>query len=138
MSSRYQPTPHTSQHWEIRKPAARGGGGMVVSQVKVAAEAGAAMLAAGGTAADAIVAPAFALATLEPWNSGLGVIGFAQVDAEERITHAAVADGDMGAGHVDARGVAAEIAAPTAVDVEALEGDAGGADAHDGAVPGAT
>ncbi|MDN3567289.1 gamma-glutamyltransferase [Paeniroseomonas aquatica] len=79
MSSRYQPTPHTSQHWEIRKPAARGGGGMVVSQVKVAAEAGAAMLAAGGTAADAIVATAFALATLEPWNSGLGGIGFAQV-----------------------------------------------------------
>ena len=75
----YTPTPHTTQNWDIRKPAAHGGGGMVVSQVKVAAEAGAAMLAAGGTAADAIVATAFALATLEPWNSGLGGIGFAQV-----------------------------------------------------------
>ena len=75
----YTPPPHTTQNWDIRKPAAHGGGGMVVSQVKVAAEAGTAMLAAGGTAADAIVATAFALATLEPWNSGLGGIGFAQV-----------------------------------------------------------
>ncbi|MDB5372490.1 MAG: hypothetical protein JWP04_1132 [Belnapia sp.] len=79
MPDAYTPTPHTTQHWDIHKPAARGGGGMVVAQVKVAAEAGAAMLAAGGTAADAAVATAFALATLEPWNSGLGGIGFAQV-----------------------------------------------------------
>ncbi|MBL6454343.1 gamma-glutamyltransferase [Belnapia sp. T6] len=70
---------HDTQNWSIRKPGAQGAGGMVVSQVKVAAEAGAAMLRAGGTAADAAVATAFALATLEPWNSGLGGIGFAQV-----------------------------------------------------------
>jgi len=70
--------PHTTQHWHIRKPAARGKGGVVVSQVKAAAEAGAEMLRAGGTAADAAVATAFVLATLEPWNCGLGGIGFAQ------------------------------------------------------------
>ena len=47
------PAPHVTQNWQLRKPAARGGGGMVVSQVKAAAEAGALMLEAGGTAADA-------------------------------------------------------------------------------------
>jgi gamma-glutamyltranspeptidase/glutathione hydrolase len=52
---------------------------MVASQARGAAEAGVAILEAGGTAADAAVATAFALATLEPWNSGLGGIGFAQV-----------------------------------------------------------
>ena len=77
----FVPGPHVTQNWHLRKPAARAakGGGMVVSQVKAAAEAGAAMLEAGGTAADAAVATAFALAALEPWNSGLGGIGFTQV-----------------------------------------------------------
>ncbi|UFN48582.1 gamma-glutamyltransferase [Roseomonas sp. OT10] len=75
----YVPAPHVSQHWQVTKPAARGRKGIVASQSRSAAEAGVAVLEAGGNAADAAVAAAFALATAEPWNSGLGGIGFAVV-----------------------------------------------------------
>lgn len=71
--------PHTTQNWRIEKPAARGRGGIVASQAAAGAEAGAEMLRMGGTAADAAVACAFTLAAMEPWNCGLGGIGFAQV-----------------------------------------------------------
>ncbi len=52
---------------------------MVVSQSRDAALAGVAVLDAGGNAVDAAVATALSLATVEPWNSGLGGIGFALV-----------------------------------------------------------
>src|ERR1700722_14726105 len=75
----YVPSPHFTQNWAVSKPSARGRRGIVVSQVRSAAEAGVAMLDAGGNAVDAAVATALALATVEPWNSGLGGIGFALV-----------------------------------------------------------
>ncbi len=75
----YTPAPHVTQNWLLTKPSATGKRGMVVSQVRSAAEAGVAVLDAGGNAIDAAVATALALATVEPWNSGLGGIGFALV-----------------------------------------------------------
>lgn len=73
------PAPHLTQHWSLTKPSASGRRGIVVSQVRSAAEAGVAVMDAGGNAVDAAVATALALAAVEPWNSGLGGIGFALV-----------------------------------------------------------
>ena len=70
---------YRTQNWTLTKPTAAGRDGIVVCQNREAAEAGASILEAGGNAADAAVAAALALAAVEPWNSGLGGIGFALV-----------------------------------------------------------
>src|SRR6186997_1514564 len=67
---------HIVQNWHVRKPLARSRGGIVATQNRVAGEAGARVLANGGNAVDAAVTTAFALAAVEPWNSGLGGVGF--------------------------------------------------------------
>ncbi|HEX2116019.1 MAG TPA: gamma-glutamyltransferase, partial [Alphaproteobacteria bacterium] len=82
------PAVTTVQNWIVRKPVARTRGGIVVAQNQTAAQAGARILAEGGNAIDAAVATGFALAALEPWNSGLGGIGFMVVWlARQRRAH---------------------------------------------------
>jgi gamma-glutamyltranspeptidase/glutathione hydrolase len=79
---------HLVQNWFVRKPLARSRRGIVATQNRIAGEAGARVLAAGGNAVDAAVATGFALAAVEPWNSGLGGIGFMLVYSarEDRVS----------------------------------------------------
>jgi gamma-glutamyltranspeptidase/glutathione hydrolase len=67
---------HKVQNWYVRKPLVSGRRGIVATQNLIAGEAGVQVLAAGGNAVDAAVATAFALAAVEPWNSGLGGVGY--------------------------------------------------------------
>lgn len=81
--------PETSpiETWTQSKPPVRGTRGVVASQNVQASEIGAAVLAAGGNAADAAVATALALTVAEPWMSGLGGGGYAIVhDAKSGTT----------------------------------------------------
>lgn len=73
------------EQWTVEKKAVSSKGGVVAAQHRLAARAGAGMLASGGNAIDAAVAAAFALAAVEPWMCGLGGSGFMVVwNAETR------------------------------------------------------
>ncbi len=84
-------------------PALTAQGGMVTANHRLAAEAGAAMLARGGNAVDAAAATSFAVGVVEPAMSGLGgrgylVIHFAEtgastvIDGHERAPRAVTPD----------------------------------------------
>ncbi len=79
---------HSVQNWIVRKPLVRSRNGIVASQSRIAAAVGAKTLGAAGNAIDAAVATGLALAAVEPWNSGLGGVGFMLVYlAGERKVH---------------------------------------------------
>lgn len=76
---------HTPETFALSKPVVRSTGGIVAAQHWEAAEAGAAVLRAGGNAVDAAIATAFAISCVEPWMSGIGGGGFMLVAmAKER------------------------------------------------------
>ncbi len=71
-----------------RKVAGVSERGVVTSQHYAAAEAGAAVLAAGGNAVDAAVTAAFTLQTVEPWMTSLAACGYmlvAQPDGKVEV-----------------------------------------------------
>src|SRR5438309_10606809 len=62
---------NSSESQVIRKQVVPTRNGVVAAQHKRAAQAGAAILEAGGDAIDAAVATSFALGVVEPWMSGI-------------------------------------------------------------------
>jgi gamma-glutamyltranspeptidase / glutathione hydrolase len=68
-------SPALSLKRTVTKPSTRSRKGIVVSQNRIASEAGARVLAAGGHAVDAAVATAMTLGVVEPWMSGIGGVG---------------------------------------------------------------
>jgi gamma-glutamyltranspeptidase / glutathione hydrolase len=68
-------SPNLSLCRSVRKAVVRSRAGIVVTQNRAASEVGARVLSAGGHAADAAVAAAFAVGVVEPWMSGIGGVG---------------------------------------------------------------
>ncbi len=68
-------SPNFSIKRTVRKPSARSKGGIVVTQNRMASEAGARVLKEGGHAVDAAVAAAMTVGVAEPWMSGIGGVG---------------------------------------------------------------
>ena len=76
----------TQEHWQLRKPAVVGHGGMVSTQHFLASNVGAKMLRDGGNAVDAAIAAGLAIGVVEPWMSGIGGGGYMNVHLAETNT----------------------------------------------------
>ncbi len=92
-----------TQNWIVEKPIARSQRGVVASQHRIAAQVGADILRAGGNAIDAAVATGFALGSIEPWNSGLGGIGYMLIYRAKERRVEVVDFGPLSPGSLDTR-----------------------------------
>ncbi|MGE0719044.1 MAG: gamma-glutamyltransferase, partial [Alphaproteobacteria bacterium] len=78
-----------SHNWQTTKSVVRSSGGVVASQSRRAADAGAAILRAGGNAVDAAIATSFTVGVLENWMNGIGGGGCMLIYvAKEKRTYA--------------------------------------------------
>jgi gamma-glutamyltranspeptidase/glutathione hydrolase len=75
MLRRHALSENLSRKANIRKPVARGAGGVVAAHHRVATQVGIDILRKGGNAVDAAIATGFAAGVAEPWMSGIGGIG---------------------------------------------------------------
>ena len=89
------------ERWVVRKPAVASRAGVVATQHQAASEAGARVLAEGGNAVDAAIAASVALATVEPWMSGLGGGGYMMVLPAGEARAQAVSFGMVAPGSLD-------------------------------------
>ena len=89
------------ERWVVRKPAVTSRGGVVATQHQAASEAGARVLAEGGNAVDGAIAASLALATVEPWMSGLGGGGYMLVRPAGEAQTYAVSFGMVAPGALD-------------------------------------
>ena len=89
------------ERWVVRKPAVTSRGGVVATQHQAASEVGARVLAEGGNAVDAAIAASLALATVEPWMSGLGGGGYMLVRPAGEAQTYAVSFGMVAPGALD-------------------------------------
>ena len=89
------------ERWLVRKPAVASRGGVVATQHQAASEVGARVLADGGNAVDAAIAASLALATVEPWMSGLGGGGYMLVRPAGEARTQAVSFGMVAPGALD-------------------------------------